>query len=115
GACGLGVGADVTRGRVSMRCDEESLAKPAAEPAADDQSAALEALVKSRDELARSVEKLLVELRTELQARLVAELTEMHEIQATIRESTQAQAPRVQQKSRMALIAVAGLSKTEGE
>lgn len=106
---------DLIRASASMRSAEQSLGKTAAEPAADDQSAALESLLKSREELGRSVEKLLVELRTELQARLIAELVEMHEIQAAIRESTQAQAPRVVQKSRMALIAVAGLSKKEGE
>ena len=39
----------------------------------------------------------------------------MHEIQASIRETTQAQAPRVLQKSRTALITVAGLSKKEAE
>ena len=89
--------------------------KTAAEPAADDQSAALEASPSRARTSPRSVEKLLVELRTELQARLITELTEMHEIQASIRETTQAQAPRVLQKSRTALIAVAGLSKKEAE
>ena len=39
----------------------------------------------------------------------------MHEIQASIRETTQAQAPRVAQKSRTALILVAGLSQKEAE
>ena len=50
-------------------------------------------LAKSRDEFARSIERLLVELRAELQTRLIADLTEMHEIQSSIRETTQAQAP----------------------
>ena len=115
GDVGVVLRKDLIRASASMRSAEDGLAKTAAEPAAEDQSAAMEALSKSREDLAQSVEKLLVELRTELQARLVAELTEMHEIQASIRETTQAQAPRVAQKSRTALIAVSGLSKKEGE
>jgi hypothetical protein len=106
---------DLIRASASMRSAEQSLAKASAQPAADDQSAALDVLTKSREDLAVAVERLLVELRTELQARLMGELTEMHELQAGIRETTQAQAPRVLQKSRTALIAVTGLSKKEGE
>ena len=56
-----------------------------------------------------------MELRAELQTRLIADLTEMHELQSSIRETTQAQAPRVLQKSRTALMTVAGLSKNEAE
>ena len=70
---------------------------------------------KARDDFARSIERLLVELRAELQHRLIADLTEMHELQSSIRETTQAQAPKVLQKSRTALITVAGMSKNEGE
>src|SRR5262249_56876894 len=106
---------DLSGASASMRSAEQSLAKASAQPAADDQSAALDVLTKSREDLAGAVERLLVELRTELQARLMGELTEMHEFQASIRETTQAQAPRVLQKSRTALIAVTGLSKKEGE
>ena len=80
----------------------------------EEREPAFEAAI-SEDEVNRRHRGMLVELRTELQARLVAELTEMHEIQAAIRETTQAQAPRVLQKSRTALIAVSGLSKKEGE
>ncbi|AGA28203.1 DUF4175 family protein [Singulisphaera acidiphila] len=115
GDTGVALRKDLIRASGSMRTAEEGLGQTAAEPAADNQSAALEALTKSREELAQAVEKLLVELRKELQARLVAELTEMHELQAAIRETTQAQAPRVLQKSRTALIAVSGLSKKEAE
>ncbi len=115
GDVGVSLRKDLIAASVSMRSAEEGLAKTTAGPAADNQSAALEALTRSRAELERSVEKLLVEIRTELQARLIAELTEMHEIQTSIRETTQAQAPRVAQKSRTALIAVAGLAKKEGE
>ncbi|MDR3635191.1 MAG: DUF4175 domain-containing protein [Isosphaeraceae bacterium] len=115
GDAGVALRKDLIRASASMRSAEQGLAKTAAEPAADDQAAALETLSKSRDGLAQSVERLLVELRTELQARLIAELTEMHDFQASIRESTQTQAPRVLQKSRTALIAVAGLSKKEAE
>ena len=57
----------------------------------------------------QAVENLLAELRTELQTRIIAELTEMHEIQAAIRETTEAQAPRVAQKSRTAMMLVVGL------
>ncbi len=106
---------DLIRASASMRSAEQGLGKTAAAPAADDQSAALDVLAKSRDEFARSIERLLVELRAELQTRLIADLTEMHELQSSIRETTQAQAPRILQKSRTALITVAGLSKNEAE
>ena len=106
---------DLIRASASMRSAEQGLGKTAAAPAADDQSAALDVLAKSRDEFTRSIERLLVELRAELQTRLIADLTEMHELQSAIRETTQAQAPRVLQKSRTALITVAGLSKNEAE
>ena len=46
---------------------------------------------------------------------LIADLTEMQEYQMAMRETTQAQAPRVLQKSRTALVSVAGLSKKEAE
>jgi hypothetical protein len=113
GDVGVTLRKDLIRAAASMKSAEQGLGKSAAPKAADDQSTALEALTKSREGLAESIEKLLVELRTELQSRLVGELTEMHEIQMAIRESTQAQAPRVLQKSRTALLAVAGLSKQE--
>jgi hypothetical protein len=114
GDVGVALRKDLIRAAASMKSAEAGLGKSAAPKAADDQSNALEALTKSREGLADSIEKLLVELRTELQSRLVGELTEMHEIQMAIRESTQAQAPRVLQKARTALLAVAGLSKQEG-
>ncbi len=115
GDVGVALRKDLIRASASMQSAEERLGKIAAAKAADDQSAALDALSKSQEELSESVEKLLVELRTELQHKLIAELSEMHELQAAIRESTQAQAPRVLQKSRTALIMVAGLSKNQGE
>jgi hypothetical protein len=115
GNAGVALRKDLIRASVAMRTAEERLGQSSAAPAALEQTTALDVLVKSREELQRSVEKLLVELRVELQARLVAELTEMHELQSAIRETTQAQAPRVAQKSRTALIAVAGLSKKEAE
>ena len=98
-----------------MQEAEGDLAKTAPKPAADDQVEALKHLTKSRDDLAQAVEGQLVELRAELQTRIMAELAEMHEIQASIRETTEAQAPRVAQKSRTALILLAGLSEKEGE
>jgi hypothetical protein len=115
GEVGVVLRKDLIRAGASMRKAEGNLGKTAAGPAADDQMAALEALVKSRDDFTRSIERLLVELRTELQSRLITELTEMHEVQMSIRETTQAQAPRVLQKSRTALVIVAGLSKKEAE
>ena len=115
GDAGVALRKDLIRASASMRSAEQGLAKTAVEPAADDQAAALEMLTKSSADLAQAVEALLVEIRRELQARLVAELMEMHDLQASIRETTQSQAPRVAQKSRTALIAVAGLSKKEAE
>jgi hypothetical protein len=114
GDVGVALRKDLIRASASMRSAEQGLGKTAAVPAADDQASALDTLTKSRDELAESVERLLIELRIELQNRLVAELAEMHEMQASIRENSQTQAKRVAQKSRTALIAVAGLSKKEG-
>jgi hypothetical protein len=115
GDVGIGLRKDLIRASASMRSAEQSLGKTAAGPAADDQSAALDVLAKSRDEFTQSIERLLVELRSELRSRLIIDLTEMHELQMAIRETTQAQAPRVLQKSRTALVMVAGLSKNEAE
>jgi hypothetical protein len=114
GDTGVALQKDMIRAGSAMRTAEGDLAKTAAKPAADDQVEALKHLAKSRDELAKATESLLVELRSELQARIIAELTEMHEIQMSIRETTEAQAPRVAQKSRTALLMVAGLSQKEG-
>ena len=102
GDVGVALRKDLIRASVSMRSAEQVLAKAEASSAADEQTAAVDLMVKSREELARSVEKLLVELRGELQARIIAEVTEMHEFQSMIRETSQAQAPRVAQKSRSA-------------
>jgi hypothetical protein len=115
GDAGVALRKDLIRSSASMQSAEQGLGKAAAGQAADDQSAALDVLAKSRDYFGRSIERLLVELRTELQSRLIADMTEMHELQSSIRETTQAQAPRVLQKSRTALITVAGLSKKEAE
>ncbi len=115
GDVGVALRKDLIRAGASMRTAQDNLGKTAAAPAAENQTTALEILTKSRDDLAGSVEKLLVELRIELQGRLVIELTEMHETQMMIRETTQAQAPKVAQKSRTALLTVAALSKKEGE
>ncbi len=115
GDVGVALRKDLIRASASMRTAEQGLAKTAAAPAADDQSAAVDVLAKSREEFARAIERLLVELRAELQTRLLADLTDMHELQSSTRETTQAQAPRVLQKSRTALMTVAGLSKNEAE
>jgi hypothetical protein len=115
GDVGVALRKDLIRASASMRSAEKGLGKTAAGQAADDQSAALDVLAKSRDEFARSIERLLVELRAELQSRLIADLTEAHEIQSSVRETTRAQAPRILQKSRSALVTVAGLSKNESE
>jgi hypothetical protein len=115
GEVGVGLRKDLIRVSATMRSAEQNLGKTAAPQAADDQSAALDVLAKSRDDFARAVERLLIEIRAELQHRLIADVTEMHELEAGIRETTQAQTPRVLQKSRSALIMVAGLSKNEAE
>ena len=114
GDSGVVLQKDLIRAAASMQGAEKNLARTAADPAAVDQSAALDVLTRSRDELAQAAERLLVELRTELQHRIIAELTEMHEAQAAIRETTEAQAPKLAQKSRTAAITVAGLSQKEG-
>jgi hypothetical protein len=98
-----------------MRAAEKDLAQTAAKPAARDQLEALKHLQKSRQELAQAVEGLLTALRTDLQHRIIVDLTEMHEMQQTIRETTQAQAPRVLQRSRTALLLVVGLAQKEAE
>ena len=115
GDTGVVLRKDLIRAAVSMREAEQKLDTTSADTAVDDQTAVMDLLAKSRDDLAAAVEKLLVELRTELQGKMVGEVTEMHELQSMIRETTQAQAPKVLQKSRTALIAVGGLSKKEGE
>ena len=115
GDVGVALRKDLIRASVLMKSAEELLAKSEASFAADEQTAAVDLMGKSREDLARSVEKLLVELRGELQARIIADVTEMHEFQSLIRETSQAQAPRVAQKSRSALITLAGMSKKEVE
>lgn len=113
GDVGVALRKDLIRASASMRTAEQKLTKIAAGPAAEDQTAALDILARSREDFLASIERLLVELRAELQTRLISDLTEIHEIQTAIRETTQAQAPRVLQKSRTALVAVGGLSKNE--
>src|SRR5262249_55304677 len=115
GDSGVSLQKDLIHAGGAMRSAEEALARAAAQPASEGQVEALKDLVKSREALARAVEGLLVELRSELQSRIISELTEMHEIQADIRETTQAQAPRVAQRSRTALVLVVGLSRKESE
>ncbi len=115
GDAGISLQKELIRASGSMQSAEGDLARTAAKPASDDQLQALKHLSKSREDLARAMESLLVELRVELQARIVGELTEMHDLQKDIRESTEAQAPRVAQKSRTALLLLAGLSQREGE
>jgi len=115
GDSGVSLQKDLIRASGSMQSAEGDLARTAAKPAAEDQLAALKHLIKSRSDLARSLESLLVELRAELQTRIIAELTDMHEAQKEIRETTEAQAPRVEKKSRTAELLVAGLSRKEAE
>jgi hypothetical protein len=115
GDAGVSLQKDLIRAGGAMKAAEGDLSKIAADSAATNESAAIDILTKSTGDLAKATEKLLVQLRTELQARLLTELTEMHEIQLSIRESTEAQAPRLEQKSRTAAIAVAGLAKREAE
>jgi hypothetical protein len=115
GDVGVALRKDLIRASVLMKSAEQVLAKSEASSAADEQTAAVDLMGKSREELARSVEKLLVELRGELQARIIADVNEMHEFQSLIRETSQAQAPRVAQKSRSALITLAGMGKKETE
>jgi len=115
GDAGVALQKDLIRAGGSMQDAEKNLSRTAPGPAANDQTSALDILTRSSDDLVKAAEKLLVQLRTELQARLIAELTEMHEIQGSIRETTQALVPRLATKSRSAAIAVAGLSKKEGE
>ncbi len=112
---GVALRKDLIRASATMQSAEQRLGKAAAGPAAEEQSTTLDILAKAREYFGRQIERLLVELRIELQARLIAEMTEMREMQLSIRETAQAQAPRVLQKSRTALIAVAGLSKKEAE
>jgi hypothetical protein len=115
GDAGVALQKDLIRAGSSMQGAEKNLARTAPDPAAADQSEALDILTRSAEDLAKAAERLLVQLRTELHTRLITELTEMHEAQAYIRETTEAQAPRLAKKSRPAAIAMAGLSQKEGE
>jgi hypothetical protein len=115
GDAGVSLRKDLIRAGASMRSAGQSLGTSALAPAAEEQSAALDVLGKARDDFTRFVERLLVEIRTELQARLIADVRDMREEHSSIRETTQAQAKRVLQKSRTALITLANLSKKEGE
>ncbi|MDR3617745.1 MAG: DUF4175 domain-containing protein [Paludisphaera borealis] len=112
---GVALQKDLIRASGAMQEAEKELDRTAAKPAATDQREALKHLVKASDGLGKGIESLLVELRSELQTRILAELTEMHEIQLSIRETTESQAARAAQKSRTALILIAGLSQKEAE
>ncbi len=113
GDVGIGLRKDLIRAAASMKSAEQRLAKATGAQALEDQSAAMDVLGKTREEFSRAIEKLLVELRAELQQRLTSDMTEMHEQQTAVRETIQAQAPRVVQKSRTALVTVAGVAKSE--
>ena len=115
GDAGVPLQKDLIRAGSAMQAAEGKLARSEAAPAVTEQTAALETLGRAADDLARAAEKLLVQLRTELQARLNNELTEMHEAQAVIRETAEAQVPRLALQSRSATIAMAGLAQKEGE
>jgi hypothetical protein len=115
GDAGVALQKDLIRAGSSMQDAEKNLGRTAPDPAASDQSQALDILTKAGEDLAKAAEKLLVQLRTELHTKLITELTEMHEAQAYIRETTEAQAPRLAKKSRPAAIAMAGLAQKEGE
>ena len=115
GDAGVPLQKDLIRAGSSMQAAEQKLGRSEADPAVAEQTAALETLGRAADDLARAAEKLLVQLRTELQARLNNELTEMREAQAVIRETAEAQIPRLALQSRSATIAMAGLAQKEGE
>ena len=115
GDAGVPLQKDLIRAGSSMQAAEQKLGRSEAEPAVAEQTAALDTLGRAADDLARAAEKLLVQLRSELQARLNNDLTEMHEAQAVIRETAEAQVPRLAQQSRSATIAMAGLAQKEGE
>ncbi len=115
GDVGVALRKDLIHAGASMQAAERGLEKAAAGSAAEEQLAALDVMVKSREDFARAVERLLVELRAELQIKLNGELSGMHETQMSVRETSQSQVQRVAQKSRTALITVAGLSRNEAE
>ena len=115
GDAGIALQKDLIRAGGAMQSAESGLEKTAPDAAAGDQTTALDILTSSSDSLAAAAEKLLVQLRTELQQRLIGELTEMHELQMSIRETTEAQTPRPTRNSRAAAIAMAGLSKQESD
>ena len=115
GDSGVALQKTLIRASEPMQTAEGDLAKAAAKPAAADQLEALKLLSTAREGLAKSLEGLLTELRSELASRIIAELTEMHEAQVAIREITEAQAPKIAQKSRTAFILVAGQATREGD
>ena len=115
GDTGIAMQKGLIRAGAAMEEAEGDLAKTEAEPASEDQVEALKHLQPARDELGKAMESLLTELRTELQARIIAELSEMHDLQLAIRETTEAQAPRVLEGSRTARVLVAGLSRDEAD
>ncbi len=114
GDAGVALQKDMIRAGAAMEAAEKSLAKTDAEPAAVDQTDALDILARvgrrpgprRREAAGRTPDRAA--------SRLIAELTEMHEARGSIRENTEAQAPRLAQKSRSAAIAVAGLAQKEG-
>ncbi len=115
GDVGVPLQKDLIRAGSAMETAEAKLGKSEPDTATTEQTAALEILVRSAEELGQAAEKLLVELRTELQNRLNNDLTAMNETQLSIRETAEAQVPRLAQKSRSAAIAVTGLAQKEAD
>lgn len=115
GDAGVALQKELIHASEPMRTAEGDLAKIAARPAANDQQEALNRLAKGRVGLAKSLDSLLTELRSELQSRIITELMEMYEAQVVIREVTETQAPKIAQKSRSAFVLVASQGPKEAE
>jgi hypothetical protein len=79
------------------------------------QQQALDNLQKARDELEAQRQLLLAKIEPSIRKQVIENLTQMLETQKSIRESTEALAPRIERNEREATLALRRLSPVEGK
>ena len=104
---------DLMKASSSMANAESAFGSGQAGQGNGEQGKALAALKMAEEQLAEEAERLARQLRREVQKRVTEGLTQMLEMQISVRERTVALGPGVKEGSRQALAAVAALAKRE--
>lgn len=113
GSSGTEALGELLRAGGSMASAEGALGSGQAGTAHEEQGQALAALKYAREMLAAEAERLARQLRREAKKRVADGLSQMLEMQVTVRQRTVALAPGVKQGSRQAASAVVALAKRE--